>query len=389
MYNHEKIKKIYYKALNSVKADNIVKNNISMDKNSITVAGNDIPLDSFKDLYIFSVGKAGFDMAKEAEKILKEKIKGGVAVSLKKSKLKYIKHITSSHPIVSEKSLNAARVLEEEIKKVQQNDLFIFFLSGGASAMIEKPVQGLSFKEFQTITSAVLNSGVDIKALNKVRKLLSDIKGEKLAERFAPQKGYVLVLSDVVGDDLNTIGSAPMNNKRYPHYIIGNNKIALNEAKNYIQSDVQKTKILTTTLDMSSKKAAKFIKDTIKRYNQKYDSYCILLGGETTTKVKRGGTGGRNQELALRLVVEKCLKKDITILCAGSDGIDGNSPATGAFIDIDIYKLIKQNNIDPLKYLKNSDSYTFFKKLGYDFTTGVTGTNVMDFIIILKTRKRG
>ena len=255
--------------------------------------------------------------------------------------------------------------------------------------MIEKPVQGLSFKEFQTITSAVLNSGVDIKALNKVRKLLSDIKGGKLAERFAAQKGYVLVLSDVVGDDLNTIGSAPMNNRKYPHHIIGNNKIALNEAKNYIQNDVQKTKILTTTLDMSSKKASKFIKDTIKRYNQKYDSYCILLGGETTTKVKRGGTGGRNQELALRLIIEKCLKKDITILCAGSDGIDGNSPATGAFVDIDIYKLIKKNNLDPIKYLNNNDSYTFFKKLGYDLTTGVTGTNVMDFIIILKTRKRG
>ena len=90
MYNHEKIKKIYYKALNSVKADNIVKNNISMEKNTLTVAGNDISLDSFNDLYIFSVGKAGFDMAKEAEKILKERIKGGVAVSLKKSKLKYI-----------------------------------------------------------------------------------------------------------------------------------------------------------------------------------------------------------------------------------------------------------------------------------------------------------
>lgn len=388
MYNQEKIKKIFYKALNGVKSENIVKNNISVDKTTLHIAGQSVALDSFNDLYIFSVGKAGFDMAEQCEKILKEKIKGGVAISLKETRLKYIQTVTSTHPVVSEKSLSAAQILTEEIKKVKPNDMFIFFLSGGASAMIEQPVSGLSFKEFRTITSAVLKSGVDIKALNKVRKLLSDIKGGKLANRFATQKGYVLVLSDVVGDDLNTIGSAPMNNGKYPHIIIGNNKIALNEAKEYIQNDVQKTKILTTTLDMSSKKAARFIKDTIKRYNKKYDSYCILLGGETTTKVKGSGIGGRNQELALRLVIEKCIKKDMTILCAGSDGIDGNSPATGAFVDIDIYKLIKENKVDPEQYLKNSDSYSFFKKTGYEFTTGVTGTNVMDFIIILKNKRK-
>jgi glycerate-2-kinase len=269
---------------------------------------------------------------------------------------------------------------------MDKDDLFIFFLSGGASAMCEESTAGLGLKDLQKIFSALLVSGIDIKALNKVRKSISNIKGGKLGDTFKA-KGFTLVLSDVIGDDLNTIGSAPMYNKKIPHYIIGNNKIALKSAKKYIEQKVEKTKILTTTLDMTSKKASKYIKDTIKHYNKTYNSYCLFIGGETTTKVKGKGLGGRNSELALRVLDQKCLKKDIFILCAGSDGVDGNSPANGAFVDMELYKKIKQESIDINKYLNNSDSYSFFKELGYDFTTGITGTNVMDFVIILKTGK--
>lgn len=249
--------------------------------------------------------------------------------------------------------------------------------------MIEKPAKEIPFNDFQTITSSLVKSGIDIKSLNKVRKSISDIKGGKLADRFI-SKGYVLLLSDVIGDDIDTIGSAPMNNGVFPHYIIGSNKIALKEAKKYIKKDVQKTKILTTSLELSTKKASDLIENTIKQYDKKYDSYCLLFGGETTAKVKGSGIGGRNQELALRLVLKNCIDEDTIILCAGSDGIDGNSDAAGAFVDKGIYKKIRQKNLDPKKYLDNSDSCSFFKELGYDFTTGITGTNVMDFVIILK-----
>ncbi len=370
MCSKKELQKIYFKALNAVIPKTIVKENIKKNKN--------------KKVYIFAVGKAGYDMAKETENILGKNIKGGLAISNKKGKLKYLKHFSSTHPEVSQKSLKASKLLLHEIKKLKKNDSFVFFLSGGASAMIELPRKNISLKKFKAISSKLLTSGIDIKELNKNRKKLSSIKGGKLANYFKTKQGIVYVLSDVIGDDINTIGSAPMNNGVFPHKIIGNNTKALEKAKKYISSKVEKTKIITTSLDKTTQEATKYISNKIKEYDKKYNSFCLLLGGETTSKVVGKGVGGRNQELALQLVIANCITKDISILCAGSDGIDGNSTATGAFVDSNIYDKIKKSDLNPMEYLENSDSNTFFRKIKYDFTIGKTGTNVMDFIIILK-----
>ncbi len=377
------LKRIYYKALNSVKAKSIIRNNIRLKGDTLTIAKDTIDLKKISNLYIYSVGKAGLDMAQECEKILKEKIKGGIAVSHKEGSLQYLEHYNSTHPLVSQKSVKAAEVLIKSISSLKKDDFFIFLLSGGASAMIEKPKEGLSLEEFRELSASLLKSGIDITELNKQRKANSQIKGGKLAD-LSKAKGITLVLSDVIGDDLHTIGSAPMNNGKVPHKIIGNNKIALKNAKHFIAPKVKKTKIVTTTLDKNSKKACEYISKKIKKYDKKYSSFCLLIGGETTTTVKKDGIGGRNQELALRLMLELKPKKKLSILCAGSDGIDGNSPATGAFVDHNLYKKCKKAGLNPKKYLKSSDSYTFFNKLGYDFTIGATGTNVMDFMIIHK-----
>ena len=390
------LEKIFNKALKKVKAKSIIKDNIKIKKSTLKIVDKKINLQKNENLYIFAVGKAAFAMAKECEEILKNKIKDGLVISSSKGKLKYLKHFTSTHPKVSKKSIKAGSILLKRVKKLKKNDKFIFLLSGGASAMIEKPIDGLSLNDFKKISTALLTSGIDIKALNSVRKSISKIKGGKLANEIKA-KGSVLVLSDVIGDDLNTIGSAPMFNsqnkdeQKFKHHIIGNNTIALKEAKNYIdnslKNSIKKTKIITTTLDKNSEDATKYITKIIKKYDKEYESFCLLFGGETTTVVKEAsGFGGRNQELALRLLLENKLNKNISILCAGSDGIDGHSKANGAFLDFDIYEKIKTENLDAKQYLENSDSNTFFKKLGYEFTTGITGTNVMDFIIVLKQK---
>ncbi len=382
----ELLEKIYFKALNKVKAKSIVRDNISLNGNRLKIINETLDLKTIDNLYIFSVGKAGFSMAKECENILGNKIKGGVAISTSKGKLKYIKHYTSTHPIVSKRSIKAADKLLNNVNKLKKNDYFLFFLSGGASAVIEKPIEGLSLDDFTKISQALLTSGIDIKALNSVRKSISQIKGGKLANTISATKGQVLVLSDVIGDDINTIGSAPMNNGKFKHHIIGNNEIALKAAKRFVKSKVEKTKIITTTLDKPSVDATKFITKTIKKYDEKYESFCLLFGGETTTIPKGNGKGGRNQELALRLLLQNVVNEKISLLCAGSDGIDGNNDSTGAFVDNKIYEKVKKLNLDAKQYLDNSDSNSFFKKLGYDFTIGITGTNVMDFIIVLKDK---
>ena len=180
-----------------------------------------------------------------------------------------------------------------------------------------------------------------------------------------------------------------MNNGKFKHYIIGNNKKALKKAKKYIDKKVDKTKIITISLDKNSIEASSYISNIIKEYDKKYESFCLLFGGETTTIVEANGKGGRNQELALRLLIDNKFNKNISILCSGSDGIDGNSDANGAFVDFEISEKIKKLNLNANEYLKNCDSNTFFNKLSYDFVTGITGTNVMDFIIVLKEKNNG
>jgi glycerate-2-kinase len=326
-------------------------------------------------------------MAKECENIIGKKIKGGFIVSTSQGNLNYLKHFTSTHPDVTTKSEDAANKLIDNVKKLKKNDYFIFLLSGGASAMIEKPILGLSLEDFIKASSSLLTSGIDIKALNTIRKSISQVKGGKLANCIK-SNGKVLVLSDVIGDDLNIIGSAPMNNGKFQHILVGNNEIALNEAKKFCKKDYEKVEIITTTLDYPSKKASKYVSKLIKEYDKKYSSFVLLFGGETTTVVKSGGGyGGRNQELALRLLLENVVNEDISILCAGSDGIDGRSDANGAFVTSKTIEKMNEMKLNPKEFLENSDSNTFFKKLGFDFVTGITGTNVMDFIIIEKKGK--
>lgn len=380
----QELTNIYYKALNKVKAKSIITDNVSVKDNFLHIGTQQYNM-AKKGVYLFGVGKAALDMANECENLLKEKVNGGVVISNSIGVLKYCTHFTSTHPLTTSKSIEAANLLTQKITSLTENDLFIFLLSGGASAMIEKPIKGLTLDDFSKIASALLTSGIDIKALNTVRKSISAIKGGKLADQIKA-KGEVLVLSDVIGDDLNTIGSAPMNNNKFNHHLVGNNNIALNEALNYIKPKVEFAEILTITLDLNAENATTYISNQIKTHHHKYNSYCLLIGGETTTIVKGKGKGGRNQELALRLLLADCIDKNTAILSAGSDGIDGNSDATGAFLDHNIYEKIKTKKLNPNEYLENSDSNTFFKQLGYDFVTGISGTNVMDFIIILKTK---
>ncbi|NVJ52862.1 MAG: DUF4147 domain-containing protein [Campylobacteraceae bacterium] len=377
------LKELYFTSVNEVKAKALINKNIKLLDNSIEIVDKNYNFNKYKGIYIFSVGKASYLMAKECERILKDKISGGLTICLEDKKLKHIETFKSTHPIVSRKSFKAANKLIEKFESLNKDDLVIFLLSGGASAMIEKPIEGLNFQDFERVSTAVLKSGVDIKALNSVRKSISQIKGGKLAN-YTKAKCVNLVLSDVVGNDLSTIGSGLMYNEKVANYIIGSNKIALQKAKKSIESKVKKTKIVTTVLNKDTSKAAQFIKETIEKYDKKFDSYALFFGGETTTEVKANGVGGRNQELALKLLLNEAIKDKTTILCAGSDGIDGNSNSTGAFLDSRIYKKIEKQELKPQEYLENCDSNSFFKKLNYDFTIGKTGTNVMDFIIVLK-----
>lgn len=385
MSHRKTLTSLYWQAINSLNAAHLIKKTLVHHENNIKIQKDSYDLDKAGELHLFSVGKAGLQMARAVEENMGDRIDGGVAISHEEGACITLQHYTATHPLVSQKSIDACEKLLEALQTLHEDDFYIFCLSGGASAMIEKPIEGLNLDAFQKISSALLVSGIDIKALNTVRKAISQIKGGKLAA-YTKAKGVVLVLSDVLGDDLATIGSGPMYDGNTPHYIIGNNTVALNAAYNFILPSVQYAHIVSTTLSGTSEDAASFVMASIREHTLKYDSFCLLFGGETMTEVIGNGQGGRNQELALRLLIHGAISDNTSILVAGSDGIDGNSPATGAFLDQEMLLKMHDIGVDPHSYLSRSDSYGFFKALGADLETGPTGTNVMDFIFILKTQ---
>ena len=363
-------------------------------------------------------------MAEALYEILEDKIKKAVLIgpyenSLEKDNLTYIK---STHPIPSIKSVESANTLIKEFKSLDEDDLFIYLLSGGNSALVELPNEGISLEEFQQTTHLMLQNAMPIETINCVRKHLSQVKGGKLAS-FTKAKGIVLTLSDVLGDSLEAIGSAPLyfdkttfndaindlkkydifkslpnsvqkyllsgvtsNNletpkKEFPnikHYLIGSNDILLNEAKRVLEKKDLNPIIIDKKIDDDVEKVCEELLEFVKQN----DEGCFIFGGEATVKVQGNGKGGRNQHLVLSFLNSYPKNKDIIFLSAASDGIDGNSDASGAIVDINSLKKAQELNLDIKSYMKNFDSNSFFEELNQLLKPGPTHNNMLDIVII-------
>lgn len=361
-------------------------------------------------IHLFGSGKASVEMAKAMEKLFGDNIVDGFVVApYGDDSLKRVEVFESSHPIPSQKSLDAAKIMIEKFRALKEDDLFIYLLSGGSSALIELPQSGVSLEDLIKTTNLLLQNGVPIDEVNIIRKHLSQIKGGRLAKN-TKVKGIVLVISDVVGDALEAIGSAPLyfdsstcedakqilnqyglsdkipfgcfESPKEPaenieHLIIASNKIALQSAKEHALKLGYLCEIVTDSLQGD----VKIVADEIVKTVQKRDAEVFLFGGECTVDVVGEGKGGRNQELCLHVLKQIREHENITFLSAGSDGIDGNSVATGGVVDSQSYR----EDIDD--FLKNNDSYHYLKRGNNLLITGPTGTNVMDIMIAIKGAK--
>jgi hydroxypyruvate reductase/glycerate 2-kinase len=296
---------------------------------------------------------------------------------------------------------------------------------------VEKPAPPVKLDEFQDVTKLLLGCGAPIEEMNIVRKHLSLAKGGRLG-RLTKAAGAVLVISDVIGDDLEAIGSAPLfrdrssygdafdilqkyglwgripsnartvieqgiagiieetpkePNPRIEHILIGSNMKGLIRGKDTAESFGINTHIITSRLRGESREVAKTIVsigEEIAATNNPFSQpVCLLFGGETTVTLRGSGRGGRNQEMCLAAVREIKSRGKMTFLSAGTDGIDGNSDAAGAVIDSGTFARSRELNLNPDEYLNNNDSHTFLKKTGDLIVTGPTGTNVMDMTILL------
>ncbi len=412
MNDKSMIREIFQAGLDKALPKNFIPESVIFKNSILTIDNQSFDLKNYKNIYVYGSGKASIEMVKALPLALKEKISDSFVVCNYHENIENIKVFESTHPLPSLKSIESAEKLLKSFKDMAHDDFYIYLLSGGSSAMIEKPIDGFSLEEVRHFTEVLLQKSVPIDEINIVRKELSIIKGGGLLAN-TKANGVVLVLSDVIGDDLQSIGSAPLIQNRsshenfykvlkkynlfslisskieyiisreyitknIPHFILMNNSKSLKSSQKKAEKLGFKTDIVTNSLHGDVKVVAKDIYQAIEKYRIVSTApFCLIFGGESTVEVRENGKGGRNQELCLWFLKELQKGDNITFLSGATDGIDGNSIAAGGVVDI-------SNRVEDIDlYLNNNDSFHFLQREKSLIMYGFSGTNVMDIMIVL------
>jgi hydroxypyruvate reductase len=387
----------------------------------------------FRDVYVIGAGKAGASMAQAAERVLGRRLTAGL-VNVKDGHLVPVRRIElheCGHPVPDARGVQGAHRIAEMAASAGPGDLVICLISGGASALLPLPAEPITLGEKQEVTRLLLACGANIHEINAVRKHMSGIKGGQLARLAAPATVEALLLSDVIGDDLDVIGSGPAAPdastfaaaqailRRYQIYgsvpasvrermergaageipetpkpgdplfrkvrntVVGSGRLAIEAAGRRSRALGLRTLLLSSeiqgeTRDIAGMHAA--IAREMARFGRPVKPpACVITGGETTVTLKGSGKGGRNQEFALAAAIEIAGLPGVVAFSAGTDGTDGPTDAAGAIADGNTLAR------DPRarQFLDANDSYNYFKGLGDLVITGPTNTNVMDVRLML------
>ncbi len=428
---------IFNAGVEAVKPTRLIPQYLQLTGNTIAVGQQTFEVDGVSGIYVLSVGKAAAAMALEAEKVLGDRITGGLVVTKYHHALplQYCTTIEGGHPLPDENSVATAKKVITFLKQLHANDLLICCISGGASALLGDVAASISLDDLQQLSSLLLQCGADIHEINTVRKHISTLKGGRLVPQVNGAQVVSLIISDVPGDALSVIGSGltvpdnstfmdafkvlrkydliddcPLPITRYiiegirgqvpetpkpgdavfnrvSNNIIGSNHVALQAALMQAQRSGYNASIINSQLDGDAEtQAALFVQQLVNYSGAK--PACLLMGGETTVAIKGNGKGGRNQQFVLACICE-LVKRGIlpgnlpVILSGGTDGTDGPTDATGAYISNELILSIQGNGMQPSDYLENNDAYNFFRQLNALLITGPTQTNVMDIVVAL------
>lgn len=428
--------KIFNEALEAANPERCMLEHITLRGNMLEVDGREYDLRRYESIFVIAFGKAASSMGKALEDLLGDRIREGIVVSNASPNFTFsrLRFYLSSHPIPDERSLNAANEVVKLLDKTGENDLVIFLISGGGSALLAMPAPGISLEDKRKATEMLLNSGVDTHGLNAVRKHISQIKGGGLLKKALPSQVITLVLSDVVGDRLDAIASGPtvpdattfdeawrvVEALRLEHRIppqvivhledgkrgrlpetlkegefdpdkvqtvvIGSNFKSLIACESKAKDLGYNTLLLSSQIKGEAREVAKVIASIafdIERFGIPLKKPgCLIFGGETTVTVTGTGKGGRSSETSLAFSME-IMGHEIVGLFCGTDGIDGPTDAAGAICDGRTRERAREINLSARERLAQNDSYTFFEKLGDLVKIGPTGTNVMDIGIVI------
>lgn len=373
-------------------------------------------------IYSIAIGKAAISMALGLDDALGDKLSAGVIVSTSLHQSPRWQSFTGGHPLPNESSLAAAHAAFSLLDRANaEHGTIIFLISGGGSAMIEWPISDdISLADLRAANQDLVSCGARIAEINSVRRAFSAIKGGGLARRAQNARLFTLIVSDTNPGDEASVASGPtldppadapnaldviehyhletvlpasiMNAVRHAQPsstpITGSHEVLLDN-RSAIDAAAHKARELgynVATFDHICEQPIQEGCDLLLTSVFDHDEpFCAISGGEFSCPVRGDGRGGRNLETALRCAININTNSHLVILSAGTDGIDGNSPAAGAIADETTLTRARNLNLDAEQYLARSDSYTFFEQLNDLIVTGPTGTNVRDLRIVLKS----
>jgi glycerate 2-kinase len=435
MNERQKAIEIFLAGVESVKPENLISRFVSVNQNILQIEDIALDLSVLQNIIVVGAGKASAAMARAIENILGSEIAAGHIVTKYDHSvpLEFIKVTEAGHPVPDENGIRGTERILSMVNKAGKDDLVICLISGGGSALLADVPEGCTLDDLKSLNAVLLKTGANIKEMNCIRKHLSKVKGGQLAKSAFPARIVSLILSDVIGDPLDVIASGPTApdpttfedalsiiqkygiendvprqilsvlragyEKQRPetlkdtdemflltnNLIIGTNLLALKTASEKAESFGYESHIVTNTLGGDVKDVAIFIMDCINTFRQENSNKktCFLFAGEPTIKVEESGLGGRNQHLALIMARLLEDRPGITFLSGGTDGSDGPTEATGAVVDSETSGNALNLSLSMEQYIKNCNSYNFFKQVGGLIITGPTQTNVMDIMVVL------
>jgi hydroxypyruvate reductase len=424
-------------ALQAVEPGAAVRRYLRREGAALLVGGRPYDLDQFERVWIVGAGKAGAPMAAAAAEILAERLSGGVVVV----KEGYAQEaggplavVEAGHPVPDERGVAGAQRMAGLLRGAGPRDLVLALISGGGSALLTLPGEGLALGDLQRLTDLLLRSGASINEINALRKHLDAMKGGGLARLAHPAALVTLVLSDVVGSPLDVIASGPSVPDtstfgdawgvleryglleqtpapvlarlrrglagelpetpragdplfgRVHNLVVGSNVQAAEAALAAARAEGWGALLLTTYLQGEAREAGRFLAAVARELaatgNPLPRPACVVAGGETTVTLRGGGRGGRNQELALAAAPELAGLADLALVALATDGGDGPTDAAGAVVTGATLERARALGLDPAAHLARNDAYPFFAQLGDLLLPGPTRTNVNDLALV-------
>jgi hydroxypyruvate reductase len=387
-------------------------------------------LQAYSRVLVISIGKAGHTMAEAlVQQVGEPSLEGIVASSVEPSaQVRGFRYFRGGHPTPNAESIRAASAVRKALDAQTAASLVIFMLSGGGSSIVEQPIDDeISLDDLIATYRVLVHSGAPIAEINAIRKHLSLVKGGRLAQAAFPAQQVSLLVSDVPDNTPDAVASGPTMPdstsvedcyriaekhgllQQFPPstrelferhaleetpksddqafyrsrwWTIASNQTAVEQAKATAESAGFAVLVDNSCDDWDYERAAEYLLKRLRELRNEAERVCLISGGEVTVKVTNGGIGGRNQQFALSCAA-KIAGENITVLSAGTDGVDGNSPAAGAVVDGSTIVRAQSSGLDARAALEKFDAYPFFSALGDVIETGPTGNNLRDLRILL------